>query len=125
MTDREKLMDLLCEALEDGCVGHCNYPYCHRVSSIADHLLANGVTFDKDINVPTKWIPVTERLPENNDVVLGRTWHKIYWIVQWNERYGEWEDCFTSEGCSHSEDSITHWMPLPEPPKEERRTDDK
>ena len=41
---REKLMRLVCDALEDGCVGHCTYPHCLRVQSTADHLIANGVT---------------------------------------------------------------------------------
>ena len=34
------------------------------VERIADHLIENGVTVGKDNNVPSKWIPVTERLPE-------------------------------------------------------------
>ena len=51
---REKLMELLCDALEDGCVGHCNYPHCFRVKNTADHLIANGVTFAKDNDVPNK-----------------------------------------------------------------------
>ena len=41
---REKLMRIVCDALEDGCVGHCNYPHCYRVNSVVDHLIANGVT---------------------------------------------------------------------------------
>lgn len=40
---RGKLMELLCDVLEDGCVGHCNFPHCFRVSNTADHLIAHGV----------------------------------------------------------------------------------
>ena len=114
MTDREKLMDLLCEALEDGCVGHCNYPYCHRVSSTADHLLANGVTVQQ-------WIPVTERLPEPYVRVLalrqkfddGGRFQKVEHIIP---VYGGEFAWFMD--MSSWKSKVTHWMPLPEPPKD-------
>ena len=44
MKPREKLMELLCEALEDGCIGHCNHPYCFRIENTADYLINHGVT---------------------------------------------------------------------------------
>lgn len=41
---REKLIELLCEAMQtDDCVGHCD-SNCGRVETTADHLIANGVT---------------------------------------------------------------------------------
>lgn len=41
---REKLIELLCEAMQtDDCVGHCN-SNCGRVENTADHLIENGVT---------------------------------------------------------------------------------
>ena len=39
---RDSLIELLCETLQDGCEGHCNYPPCSRCKIIADSLLANG-----------------------------------------------------------------------------------
>jgi hypothetical protein len=62
-----------------------------------------------------KWIPVMEKLPENEQWVLCRMkdgrfrvfqWSYIDW--QWNDRL-EWYD----------EHDVTCWMPLPEPPKGE------
>ena len=68
------------------------------------------------------WIPVTERLPDNIDEE----------VLVCNEGYGKdgtgfatvavyngngWLECWERKqylAC------ITHWMPLPEPPKEER-----
>lgn len=60
MTDREKLVELLhdgtkhCRMTE--CV-KCEYfttlAYC-KDNIVADHLLANGVTFAKDTDVPSK-----------------------------------------------------------------------
>lgn len=99
MTDREKLIEL---------IQHEVVPYF--AERIADHLISNGVTFQQ-------WIPVTERLPEKWKDVL--VWSKcgfcevaVYiglpgkWRVSWNYTMLE-------------ADTVTHWMPLPEPPKED------
>lgn len=59
------------------------------------------------------WIPVTERLPEpETDVLSFRIYGSFSQMseVTMNEmkKNGEW--CY---------EGVTHWMPLPEPPKEE------
>lgn len=63
-----------------------------------------------------RWIPVTERLPDNEDEVVvafknsadGEWWYRIDNFVDgafcYNAAFGR---------------NITHWMPLPTPPKEE------
>ena len=70
-----------------------------------------------------KWISVKERLPEKNGEYLCRWTNKSvsdaeyestygsfgYWFEFWEDEYKEWI----------SYDGITHWMPLPEPPKGE------
>lgn len=109
MTDREKLIELV------SCFAKGKYVEC-RADSLLDHLLANGVTFAKDTDVPSKWISVEDRLPEHGDVVL--CWHKAkdYPIVlQLDKRSGCWLDDQWDYGMG----LITHWMPLPEPPKED------
>lgn len=80
-------------------------------------IIANGVTFATDNNVGDKWISVKDRLPELHTKVLccgikgGRfiaelsTWGKEKHLC-WDKRDGK--------GCP----AVTHWMPLPEPPKE-------
>lgn len=67
------------------------------------------------VEVP-RWIPVTERLPENTaDVLVFRPKMKIEIGIscrindEWL-RYGK---------DLHGNDVITHWMPLPEPPEVE------
>lgn len=68
------------------------------------------------------WIPVTERLPEidklvlvcfsNNKVFIG---HRLSWA---NHGVYAW-DVFTSHGTwTENQNDITHWMPLPAPPEE-------
>lgn len=104
---REKLIELLKDADE--------LPF-DTYDGAVDFLIANGVTIATDNNVG-KWIPVTEKLPKEWEKVLA--WSKfgfceasVYlgisgkWRVTWNHALLE-------------QDTVTHWMPLPEPPNGE------
>lgn len=62
-----------------------------------------------------KWIPVTERLPERNAEVLVCDTREDYVSIWEHIGDGLW---FGNEVIWATED-ITHWMPLPEPPKGE------
>lgn len=67
----------------------------------------------KDNNVPSKWIPVTERLPEMyKNVLVIRTDGKIRFDAIGS--LGVWY-----EEVWHTGNPVTHWMPLPEPPGKE------
>lgn len=109
---REKLIELIEEVY-----------YC-SIEELADHLISHGVTFATD----NKWIPVTERLPEkitNKVIVLCKNGYRGFghyenykgkqtWYNLENDRpFTDWdlEDCESYE--------VTHWMPLPEPHKED------
>ncbi|HAI3029121.1 TPA: DUF551 domain-containing protein [Escherichia coli] len=59
--------------------------------------------------VPGKWIPVSDRMPENDVSVL--TFDGMYKRVH-HAMYGHWQ-CWEPE-------KITHWMPLPAAPQEVR-----
>lgn len=77
---------------------------------LADYLIANGVTFAEDNNVPTKWIPVSERLPTADDADrIGRVW-----AVHKGELPKAWHYTLIQDYAKF----FTHWMPLPEPPEE-------
>ena len=70
--------------------------------------VGNGVTVKK-------WIPVSERLPEEHVLVLCR-WRRMseeafYGFARY-QGGGTWY--VSNEGMP----TVTHWMPLPEPPKE-------
>jgi hypothetical protein len=62
-----------------------------------------------------KWIPVTERLPKRNAEVLVCDTREDYVSIWEHIGDGLW---FGNEVIWATED-ITHWMPLPEPPKGE------
>ncbi len=87
-----------------------DYYYVERQIGItAENFIANCVTVQK-------WIPVTERLPEDNSDVLAYMQNSIESrIFPASYHKGWWEDCIWNTRCL----SVTHWMPLPEPPKED------
>ena len=104
MTEREKLLDLIIAAKrEDPETGSFT-------EWLTDYLLANGVTVQK-------WIPVSERLPDVGDRCLCNVKSfafpgSFYQAILKYDKFGFVEDCIYT-------DDVTHWMPLPEPPKEE------
>ena len=132
MTDKEKLVEMLrvhpcynvdcekCDEFQDDC----------WLWKLADKLLANGVRLEEKQATSDKaseWIPVSERLPEND---YGKHWkeRKYYLVCLKNgqmlvarygyKEYGWWidsHDCVIERNLAMS---VTHWMPLPQPPEE-------
>ena len=83
-----------------------------------DHFCRDGWKGDRNnLDEPTVtelpgWIPVTERLPENDDPVLVYfTWKTFPGgdvdMTAYHPREQRWETTW----------NITHWMPLPQPPE--------
>ena len=109
---REKLWRFVKEAI------HSWESDVNMSDHITDNLIANGVTVqsDKDINVPSKWIPVTERLPEQGERVLATD---VEFVGEFyvNSR-GKWKRYNDNDYSLMMALDILWWMPLPEPPKE-------
>ena len=97
---REKLIELLKGTPDVSMSGTAS-------EMLADHLIANGVTI-------ARWIPVTERLPENDTYILVTTDGVVVPAYWHNDRFY----AFTANGVA-TVGGVTHWMPLPKPPKEE------
>jgi hypothetical protein len=74
--------------------------------------------YKQGVKDAAKWISVKDRLPENReDVLVVAFWHER-WNVQWgwyapNGRV--WHVGLMEE----TDYPVSHWMPLPEPPKGE------
>lgn len=100
MDVREKLVELLRDVQYLGGLEE----------KIADHLIANGVTVQE-------WISVDERLPEE----------KVNCIVHYKHAYCDNDDYWAIGICFYNGEKfqmdwsykVTHWMPLPKPPKGE------
>ena len=107
MIDREKLIALI-QAAVNGCS-------TYWAGLIADHLLANGVTFATDNNVGGKWIPVTERLPEGNVLACFNDGGISSQVCTGCLKEDRWFLTVRRFG------DVSHWMPLPEPPTDMRK----
>ena len=104
MDVREKLVEMLAEFYGVD-------PMYHGVdaNALADHLIANGVTVQE-------WISVDERLPDDNDRVIAFRPNEpetsaYKYCIMWG-----WSVKVSLKQHSRG---ITHWMPLPQPPKGE------
>lgn len=105
MTDREKLIKLL-KSNQD--VLNAAGTSATATLRLADHLIANGVTMQQ-------WIPVAERLPGDwcPVLVVLRDIEKPL-IGSYRNNAWFWEKF----GTTFVNGAVTHWMPLPEAPKE-------
>ena len=75
-----------------------------------------------EVNDLPKWISVKERLPEDGVFVLTRYKNNdmvVACVFEHDECLDFWR-AMTDEGwCADCDAEPTHWMQLPEPPKEE------
>lgn len=101
----EKLVELLNEVQTDGLSTNPDRHFIWN-REVAGHLLLNYVTIQK-------WTSVDESLPEKEGFYLAHRkddgWPHIE--VIWYGSGCLWNYIWTHE--------VTHWMPLPAPPKEE------
>ena len=90
------------------------------LGEIADFMLDRGVTVSNQDAVQKQWISVKERLPEYADSVLVTDIRDGYTSIASRTKgtrgVQDWWECDDTFRLPISE--ITHWMPLPEPPKE-------
>ena len=132
MDVREKLVELMCDVLEDGCIGHCNHPPCWKVTHAVDGLIANGVTVQENteitdellkqlrnapltilheeptIEVVQEWISVKDRLPDRPMKCL---------VYTKRGEYGGYEITYYNQGFYTQYADVTHWTPLPDAPE--------
>lgn len=81
--------------------------------ALADHLIANGVTLQE-------WIPVSERLPdEEGEVLLYDTEYEGICMGEYCKGNKIIEAYWFVGGHAFPVAEYTHWMPLPQPPKED------
>ena len=92
-----------------------------RLENQNAHIAALQKEIEKLRRQVPRWIPVTERLPEDRSDVLV--------VAYWHERWGVYMGWCAPERAEWSvhigigdrnDVAVTYWMPLPEPPEEER-----
>ncbi len=112
MTDREKLTELIdyfCEHMphEEGQTWE---------AACADYLIANGVTFATDTNVGSKWIKA-DQPPEDWKGEGGYLTNYYVYTPEYGVDIGNYMKPANKWLCMGIPCNVTHWMPLPEPPK--------
>ena len=114
MDVREKLVELLKESKL--CSKRFDDQYSDgTIAIIADHLIANGVTVQE-------WISVDDRLPKEGEYVLcvlkGFNYGGKIQVCKFVPA-DKFKDKPYFEHFRNGFPSVTHWMPMPEPPKGE------
>ena len=115
MDVREKLVDIVCDATQiNGCIHSCKHPPCAMVSGIVDALITNGVTVQE-------WISVEDRLPEPKHEFDARNWYLVALSngVVKELAYEFHNHSVFGYGWRETAYPVTHWMPIPQPPKGE------
>ena len=124
MDVREKLVELLNEVQETGVneipagFGYTS-EYVNN-ETVASHLIANGVTVQE-------WISVKDRLPDNKEydwvlaqVVEDNGFMHIPTVMEYRQSKNDWfEETYGWLSDHNGAFTVTHWMPLPLPPKGE------
>ena len=112
MDVREKLVEII-----QNSVGGCAR---HWAEVIADGLIAHGVTVQE-------WISVKDRLPDNKEydwvlaqVVEDNGFMHIPTVMEYRQSKNDWfEETYGWLSDHNGAFTVTHWMPLPQPPKGE------
>lgn len=110
MDVREKLVELIKDGIRKGLRASGDDRLDYSFEDVADYLISNGVTVQE-------WIPVDERLPEE----------KVDCIVHYKHAYCNNDGYWAIGFCFYDGEKfridlaykVTHWMPIPQPPKGE------
>lgn len=100
---RDRLIELI-QASVNGCARYW-------AQTIADYLIANGVTVGDAKNATTTWRPASEPPKEEGSYLVYSCKSKTVFTARYIPRCERWANRANGQ-------FITHWQPLPQPPKE-------
>lgn len=127
MNVKEKLTELLGRVQQMGVIYKENqmderYPIIEQIrnTEVAARLIAYGVTVQE-------WISVEDRLPDNKEhdwvlaqVVEDNGFMHIPKVMEYRQSRNDWfEETYGWLSEHNGAFTVTHWMPLPQPPKGE------
>lgn len=115
MSDREKLIAIIRE--KENWLPQVG-TLAGQTLRLADHLIANGVTFATDTNVGDKWISA-KTPPKDWKGEGGYLTNYYVYTPDYGVDIGNYMGAANRWLCMGMPCNVTHWMPLPEAPKEE------
>ena len=65
------------------------------------------------------WSSVKDRLPESSCMVFCFDGFHNFYVTEYSAKHKKFNANDTEGGDFYALETITHWMPIPEPPKEE------
>ena len=106
MDVREKLIEILRKPI---------FPHelADPIEAVADYLLDSGVTVQE-------WISVNDKLPNDREWVI--VWHTGYDTpkkAKYKDYFAPFLPVFLIDGDNGNKGEVTHWQPMPQPPKGE------
>ena len=119
MDVREKLVELVHKIYNDPRMEFRDlYEMNAEADTIADIMIENGVTVQE-------WISVKDRLPDNKEhdwvlaqVVEDNGFMHIPKVMEYRQQKNDWfEETYGWLSEHNGAFTVTHWMPLPQPPK--------
>lgn len=115
MTRKEIVKALRCCNSETECRGGPFEEQEPLLGPCAEKVLAAAADMLEQDAEKTRWISVKDRMPEDDAtyLVYGRNGYGIVFAVYYGD--GEWLTC---DDLTNITRFVTHWMPLPKPPKE-------
>ena len=67
----------------------------------------------------SEWVSVKDRLPESSGMVICFDMAHIFYVVNYSVKHKKFNAYDIVDGDFYALETVTRWMPLPEPPKEE------
>lgn len=94
-----------------------NHSWTRMLNMAADRLdeLEQRLFVQRELSERQRWIPVDERLPECECIAIG---FQSEMLIGWVGADANSDTGYCAESDGEILGNVTHWMPLPEPPKE-------
>ena len=113
----DELVKRLWECASGECFNCSQYTETTNASVCSKELMKQAADAIEELRKP-KWIPVEERLPDAGKRVLCYCRANIYEVMKMRTD-GAWVHNDQVYDSTYMGGFVKHWMPLPEPPKEE------